>query len=114
MTARPATWAWLDSASCADRPDLPWIAAASHVSREDAQRMRAVCRACPALDACQAAASSWRVTGGWWAGAQRDPDVVEVEELMEPAEVWVPVTVGRDRRALTGVMQALIDIGGAA
>jgi hypothetical protein len=113
MTVSASTWAWLDWASCAERPDLPWIAAASQVSREDAQRMSAVCRACPVLDACQGAASSWRVTGGWWAGAQRDLDD-EAGASLEPVAVWVPVTVGRARRALEGAMQAVIDFGGAA
>ena len=71
-------WAsgWEAHAACAARPDLPWLTDAAHVTGAQAAAMRAVCDACPVVLDCLAAVDALDVTGGWWAGADRDPDTL--------------------------------------
>lgn len=65
---------WTASAACAARTDLPWTTDAADVTAWQAETMRVVCRFCPALLDCLAAVDELDVTGGWWAGADRDPN----------------------------------------
>lgn len=64
---------WTAAAACARRTDLPWTRDAADVTPWQAETMRVVCRACPVLLDCLAAVDELDVTGGWWAGADRDP-----------------------------------------
>ena len=99
-------WAWLDSAACADEPDLPWTADAAAVSAADFVAMGAVCETCPVLGSCRVAVSEWDVTAGWWAGSNR--------ELSDRGVRWVQVPRGRSGRMLPGVLQGVLDFGDAA
>ena len=67
--------AWYDHAACATAPAarLPWLTDTDRLSRTTVARMRAVCATCPVLDACTAYAGTAHVTGGFWAGLDRDP-----------------------------------------
>ena len=106
-------WAsdWQAHAAGATRTDLPWLTDAAHVTAWQAAAMRAVCDACPVVLDCLAAVDALDVTGGWWAGADRDPDTLALAvpawAVAEPGDheaqdgaavltVWVPV---RSRRA---------------
>ena len=60
--------------------------------------MRAVCDACPVVLDCLAAVDALDVTGGWWAGADRDPDT-----LAPAPPTW----------ATTGADESVADDGGA-
>lgn len=64
---------WTARAACASRLDLPWTLDAADVTPWQAATMRAICADCPALFDCLAAVDDLDVTGGWWAGADRDP-----------------------------------------
>jgi hypothetical protein len=99
--------AWMDAAACAERLDLPWTLDSAGVSVEQADGMRAVCRGCSVLSECAAAAGTWTVTGGWWAGSDRDAD----RKATDPVR-WAPVVVRG--RQLAGVEQGLLPMGGAA
>lgn len=72
-------WAagWEASAACAARHDLPWVTDAADVTGAQAAAMRAVCDACPVVLDCLAAVDALDVTGGWWAGADRDPETLD-------------------------------------
>ncbi|MDE9367318.1 WhiB family transcriptional regulator [Luteipulveratus sp. YIM 133132] len=67
---------WMTWACCATRPDLPWTTDAEHVSPWDALTMRQVCASCPVRLACLAHVQEVPECGGWWAGADRDPNAV--------------------------------------
>ncbi|MGL4178585.1 MAG: hypothetical protein ACRCSN_21205 [Dermatophilaceae bacterium] len=98
--------AWRSLGSCGARTDLPWTTDAADVSPWDAETMRATCQACPVLAECTAAAEG--MTGGWWAGHDRDPDAEE-----PPAVSWVPIRSGRGHAA-PGTAQGVLPLGGAA
>ena len=66
---------WTTRAACAGRLDLPWTRDAADVNPWQAAIMRALCDNCPALFDCLNAVDDLDVTGGWWAGADRDPNV---------------------------------------
>ena len=112
MTASSSRHAWLDSALCATRLELPWTADAVDVTDAAASEMRHICQCCPVVAACAAAAGEWQVTAGWWAGAHREPAEPVAEPTPETA--WVAVTVGRSGRVLPGARQGLLDFGDAA
>ena len=127
-----ASMHWTARAACADRLDLPWTIDASGVGPWEAAAMRAVCSDCPVLLDCLNAVDDLDVTGGWWAGADRDPAaltahldppawaVADLAPVNRPDPVaasvaceWEPVTVGRARRSRRVVgYQARIPIGG--
>lgn len=109
MTTVSTRLVWLASARCATRPDLPWTADAADVTADEASRMHELCQACPVVQECATSADEWRVTAGWWAGRSRELIEPHVEE---PA--WVPVKVGRSRRAVPGARQGVHDFGDAA
>lgn len=79
MTGRPLGAApscaedWTTYAACADAPHLPWLRDSAEVSAWDALTMSVVCDSCPVKELCETAAQDWGVTGGWWAGRDRDP-----------------------------------------
>lgn len=64
-------------AACVRRPDLPWTSDAEHVTPWQALTMGAVCDSCPALVECRRAVDAFAVTGGFWAGQDRDPDAAQ-------------------------------------
>ena len=102
---------WTASAACARRTDLPWTRDAADVTPWQAETMRVLCRACPVLLDCLAAVDELDVTGGWWAGADRDPHTPDAATtaatatasgigtlaLAQPVMCWFP----RRRRGST-------------
>ena len=104
---------WMARAACAGRLDLPWTLDAADVTPWQAATMQAICDGCPALFDCLAAVDDLDVTGGWWAGADRDPraDLAHIappawatDDSSAPSSVsaglvvaWVPVTGKRGR-----------------
>ena len=82
---------WVDSAACADRLDLPWIADAHAVTLPERAAMGAVCAACPVLALCEAAADLLDATAAFWAGIHRDlptPEVAWVPHPVTAGEAW--------------------------
>ena len=77
---------WMARAACAGRLDLPWTLDAVDVTPWQAATMQAICDGCPALFECLNAVDDLDVTGGWWAGADRDPNA-DLAHLAPPA--WV-------------------------
>lgn len=79
MTGRPlgtepsSVEDWTTYAACADLPQLPWLNDTADVSAWDALTMFVVCDNCPVRELCEASAQDWDITGGWWAGRDRDP-----------------------------------------
>lgn len=64
---------WMKRASCATtRPDLPWLHDSHAVSDDDARTMARVCGHCPVFTKCVRHAAETNVTGGYWAGLDRD------------------------------------------
>lgn len=63
---------WMADAACADRLDLPWITDSSAVAARTVRAMRAVCDGCPVRVACASYVVTADVTGGTWAGKDRD------------------------------------------
>lgn len=105
---------WVDSASCADRGDLPWITDAHQVSTLDRDAMAAVCAGCPVLASCAGAAERLEVRAAYWAGQHRD--------TLAPVPVqWVAHTSTRTPRSAAASAReweqgalAWPDLGGAA
>lgn len=77
--------AWMAHAACAQAPGLPWTEDTGTFPDVLADIMTQTCATCPVHDACATYATDTPVTGGWWAGQDRDPDTIwhHVE--------WVPV-----------------------
>ncbi|WP_409482776.1 hypothetical protein [Arsenicicoccus dermatophilus] len=73
LVSRPDPTRWDSHAACATRLDLPWLSDHADVHPWDAATMAAVCAACPVVLDCLAAVDALDVTGGWWAGTDRDP-----------------------------------------
>ncbi len=83
---------WVGSAACADRLDLPWTAAAHHVTEPERRSMSAVCAACPMLTLCKVAADLLDATAAYWAGAHRDTRTLKSPEAVPGVDVaWVPL-----------------------
>ncbi|MDO5699722.1 MAG: WhiB family transcriptional regulator [Dermatophilus congolensis] len=101
---------WTARAACAGRLDLPWTTDAADVTLWQAATMRAICADCPVLFDCLNAVDDLDVTGGWWAGHDRDP-AAQTAHLDPPAWAtddpapsgsglvasWVPVRGKRGR-----------------
>ena len=106
---------WMARAACASRLDLPWTQDAAQVTPWQVVTMRAICADCPVLFDCLNAVDDLDVTGGWWAGHDRDPHA-DVSHLAPPdfatddtpappapaplqglAVAWVPVRGKRGR-----------------
>ena len=63
---------WMRVASCVDRPDLPWTTDIDRLRPVQVRAMGRVCRGCPVRNHCAAYAVEAGVTGGFWAGTDRD------------------------------------------
>ena len=63
---------WMPDAACVARPDLPWTADTASSTRVQVRAMTRVCAACPVRNHCAAYAAEANVTGGFWAGRDRD------------------------------------------
>lgn len=71
---------WTERAACADRLDLPWTHDAADVHPLHALTMAHICQACPVVLDCLAAVDDLDVTGGFWAGQDRDPDAASLAQ----------------------------------
>lgn len=86
-TSRP----WESRAACSLRRDLPWTTDATSVTDRQGAAMRQVCASCPVLLDCLAAVDELDVTGGWWAGADRDAwPPTETRRSSGPEVCWKP------------------------
>lgn len=65
---------WMRSAACStgQAPDLPWLTDAPLLPAAAVADMRTVCAGCPVATACASYADHTGVTGGFWAGTDRD------------------------------------------
>lgn len=105
--------AWMAGAACARRPDLPWTTDTADVSAWDAATMRTLCQHCPVLFDCLDAVDYLGVTGGWWAGRDRDPYAVDLPPAPAWAVEWVPVRTRR-RGVIATQSKLVLDGLGAA
>ncbi|MCH8611900.1 WhiB family transcriptional regulator [Arsenicicoccus dermatophilus] len=120
MTTHDTPWA--ASAACATRLDLPWLSDHADTTPWDAEAMRGVCAACPVVLDCLAAVHALDITGGWWAGADRDPhahtaDTAPAWATHTPDQpvagtAWEPITTRRGR--VVGAQGAMPLLGRAA
>lgn len=81
--------AWMGRGDCVTRSDLPWLDDIARVSRWQHLGMQAVCAGCPVLAACAAYVQVAQVSGGFWAGGDRDPDAgmpTAVQGVLPPFE----------------------------
>lgn len=72
---------WMRLAACPSRLDLPWLADTEQVSAWEVIGMRSVCATCPVFVLCRAHVHATGVTGGWWAGTDRDPNSTEADQV---------------------------------
>lgn len=100
---------WMTRAACASRRDLPWLIDAASVSSWDATAMHAICRDCPVQLDCLNAVDALDITGGWWAGRDRDPHAPRPAPAPDLAIAWEPV---RTRRAGVVAAQAALTFDG--
>lgn len=63
---------WMPSAACLTRPDLPWTTDTGQSAPAALRAMERVCARCPVRNHCAAYAVEAHVTGGFWAGQDRD------------------------------------------
>ncbi|MDO5710307.1 MAG: hypothetical protein Q4P32_01015 [Micrococcales bacterium] len=80
---------WTTSAVCADRRDLPWTSDTVDVTPWQAETMGVTCQGCPVRSDCLSAVDALDITGGWWAGRDRDPDARDPAELLPL--IWQPI-----------------------
>lgn len=93
------THTWTTRAACADRPDLPWTTNTTDLHPLTVATMRDICARCPALFDCLEAVDALEVTGGFWAGRDRDPDApasAPAPDWATTAPATVPAPVGRE------------------
>lgn len=74
--------------SCLATPGLPWTSDTAEVPSVLVEEMTAICGSCTVGLACAAYVAGSDVTGGFWAGADRDPHAANAE-LWKHIE-WVP------------------------
>ena len=67
-----STGRWMPFAACLPRPDLPWTTDTGHLFPAQVQAMTRVCSRCPVRNHCAAYAVEAHITGGFWAGSDRD------------------------------------------
>jgi hypothetical protein len=91
----PTDRPWQRYTLCSITPELPWTRDEADLTTDDADRIRAVCAQCPVRLACRAYADANNMTGGWWAGEDRDPDSPTNQARREPD--WLPVKGARGR-----------------
>ena len=72
--SRTGDRSWMNRGACLGRGDLPWIADPDHTSTWELLAMSATCQGCPVLADCTTHATGQKVTAGFWAGRNHDPD----------------------------------------
>lgn len=63
---------WMRHALCVDYPKLGWIKERSSVGLGEEATMAVICDRCPVRLACAAYVERNEITGGFWAGQNRD------------------------------------------
>lgn len=109
MTTQRTTIGCLTGAACVSAPGLPWTTDTDEVPDVVVDQMRDVCMACPVRAWCDAQATYLDVTGGFWAGRDRDPELPE--RIAARAVEWLPV---KDRSGFVIGEQAALTLGGVA
>ena len=74
------TTAWMDDAACAERADLPWLA--DDVGLAASTVLAGICSGCPVLAHCETYARAGGIVGGFWAGHDRGPALVPVQDVL--------------------------------
>ena len=80
------TGRWMRVGSCVDRPDLPCTTDTDRLRPVQVRAMSRVRGGCPVRNYCAAYATTADVTGGFWAGHDRD-----VLALRRLSSVGIPV-----------------------
>lgn len=94
---------WMPAAACLARADLPWTTDTDRLTAAAVRAMTRVCDRCPVRNPCAAYATTEGVTGGFWAG--RDRDVLALRRLssagipVQPALPGLAGAIGRGRVA---------------
>ena len=89
----PPPRAWMDHAACATpaHRELPWLDDTDALPPVLVDLMADVCNRCPVLDACAAYAAATAVTGGFWAGSDRNTYAalvqLDLDDLLEPGDL---------------------------
>jgi hypothetical protein len=96
---------WLRSAACATRPGLPWTEDTDTVPEVAVEQMKAVCMACPVRSLCDLYVVALDVSGGFWAGRDRDPELPD--RLAAQSVEWLPV---KDKRGFLVAEQAALSL----
>ena len=65
---------WMAEGACLSRGDLPWIADPEQATAWERLAMAGACLGCPVLTDCDRYATREKVTAGFWAGKNHDPD----------------------------------------
>ena len=63
---------WMPQAARLVRPDLPWTTDTGSSSRAQVHAMTRVCSRCPVRNHCATYVVEAHITGGFWAGSDRD------------------------------------------
>ena len=66
---------WMHRATCVDRLDLPWTTDTADLPVGAPAAMATVCAECPVRDACAGFVVAAGITGGTWAGLDRNPNL---------------------------------------
>lgn len=105
---------WTLRAACTARPELPWTTDTVLVPNVAADAMRAVCASCSVVADCLAAVDHLGVTGGWWAGIDRDPDAFAPDPAATTVDVrtlWRPLRVHGRSGSGAVIEQGVFDFG---
>lgn len=80
---------WMSNGACAtpEHRGLPWTTDTDALPDVVIDMMREVCATCPVRLACAGYAMSQAVTGGWWAGTDRDPAVDVMAKFAEDVQL---------------------------
>ena len=100
---------WMGDAACASPPhrELPWLDDTHTLPSVLVEVMGDVCAGCPVLAACTGYTATAGVTGGFWAGADRD-----LPRPARPARPALQLTL--DDLLEPDDLLELDDLGGAA
>jgi hypothetical protein len=90
---------WMPSAACLSRVDLPWTTDATSTTRAAVRAMEGVCAGCPVRNHCAAYAVEADVTGGFWAG--QDRDLLAPRRLDTAGTAYQPALPGMTPRVVT-------------
>ncbi|WP_371862906.1 WhiB family transcriptional regulator [Cellulomonas aerilata] len=72
----------MENGSCLQRTDLPWIV--DRPTATERLEMATVCGSCPVLAQCRLFAVGARVTAGFWAGAPRGDQLLQIPSQADP------------------------------